>query len=85
MPAKSLLSKMLEPCLTSLFISAIPATQRGAALGGLDVVMSAVGVVAPLLGGWVFGATGTQGTCLVSGAFYGFLALFCAALVASKG
>ncbi|CAM9604999.1 unnamed protein product, partial [Heterosigma akashiwo] len=53
-PLKGLGTALLRVCLESLFTEAVPPGNLGAALGLLNVLQAAVGVVAPVYGGWVF-------------------------------
>jgi len=39
----------------------VPSDQKGVYLGGLDVLNSAMGIVYPLLGGWIYGSFGFLG------------------------
>lgn len=64
MPLKTVVEAVVVPCLSSMFVGAVPETERGAALGGFDVLNSVVGVAAPIVGGWAivrFGARGWNG------------------------
>ena len=70
LPAKTLVAAVARPCLSSMFVGAVPASDRGAALGGLDVLLSAVGVVAPLAGGWALARLGARGQFVAAAAGY---------------
>ena len=60
----------VRPCFSSLFLDAVPPSQRGVALGGLDVLSSGIGVAAPLLGGWLFASWGLRLPFAVAGTAY---------------
>lgn len=52
MPTKAIANAVLDPCLSSLFLGALPTDGRGAALGAYDLLENVVKVIAPLLGSW---------------------------------
>jgi len=84
MPANALLIAVVEPCLSSLFVSASPPSQRGSALGSLDVLQSAVNAMAPLLAGWIYGLAGAKGLAASSGLMFLLLGLVSGAGVKAK-
>ena len=56
----TVLTVLTRTCLSSLFSSAVPVADSGTALSVLDVCQSAVGVVAPLYGGFLVSRLGVQ-------------------------
>ena len=52
MPLRSLLRDLMTPCIDSNFLYSIPKEDRGAALGGLDVILSASRIAAPIVYGY---------------------------------
>jgi len=65
MPIRAIIIGVIRPCFTSLFLSTVPSTSRGAALGGLDMLNSGIGILAPLIGGWLLATLGPQSQFLV--------------------
>ena len=54
MPLRSLLRDLMTPCIDANFLYSIPKEDRGAALGGLDVILSASRIAAPIVYGYTF-------------------------------
>lgn len=52
MPMRSLLRTLMTPCIDANFLSSVPKEDRGAALGGLDVILSASRIAAPIVYGY---------------------------------
>lgn len=78
-PASLASSLLAGVSLESLMTHLVPSSELGASLAVLDVLSSAVGVIAPLIGGAVIQYLGLLARPLVSGA--SFLALFALALL----
>ena len=74
-PIATLSLGLSQTCLASMYTAAVPAAQRGSMLGALDVLNSAVGVVAPLVGGLLIGRTGLLGQPTVAALLFGALAV----------
>ena len=71
--------------LSSIFSKAVPTSEAGSALSFLDVVNSAIGVVAPLYGGLLLDKLGVRMQPLVSLGHYVLLFMLGAALLERKG
>jgi hypothetical protein len=77
MPSNAILDAIIGPCMSSLFVGGLDPSQRGAALGSLDVLESAVNAVSPLVAGWIYSVAGARGLAAASGV--ALLGLACAA------
>ncbi|CAN0463365.1 unnamed protein product, partial [Hapterophycus canaliculatus] len=76
-PASTVANGTLQACLQSILTQRIPLEDLGAALGVLNVVSSASGVLAPLYGGRIIGSLGIMARPTVNAAHYAvFFALW---------
>lgn len=73
-PASVVANSLLGACLQSIFTQRVPQSDLGAALGTLNVLLSASGVVGPLYGGKIMGTLGVLMRPAVNCAHY---AAFC--------
>jgi len=76
------LTVLTRTCLSSLFSSAVPVADSGTALSVLDVCQSAVGVVAPLYGGFLLSRLGVQAQPAIAAGHYALLLGLSAAVIA---
>lgn len=74
-PASVVANAALGSCLQSIFTQRVPQSDLGAALGTLDVLLAASGVVGPLYGAKIMGTLGVLRRPAVTSAHY---AAFCA-------
>ncbi|CAM9471175.1 unnamed protein product [Ectocarpus fasciculatus] len=70
MPARTIANGTLHACLQSMFTQRVPQGDLGAALGVLNVLSSASGVVAPAYGGKLIGYLGILARPTVNAAHY---------------
>lgn len=73
-PAGVVANAIIGACLASIFTQRVPQSDLGAALGTLNVLLSASGVVGPLYGGGIMGRLGLLQRPAVTAAHY---AAFC--------
>lgn len=69
-PASTVANSALQACLQSILTQRIPLEDLGAALGVLNVLSSASGVLAPLYGGELVGYLGIMARPTVNAAHY---------------
>ena len=84
MPASSVCGALTQTGLSSLFSKAIKTSDAGAALSVLDVLNSAVGVLAPMYGGLLLHHVGVGMQPHVSAAHYVLLFALAAATIARQ-
>ena len=85
LPLSSMLGTLTRTTLSSIFSKAVPTSEAGSALSFLDVVNSAIGVIAPLYGGLLLDKLGVRMQPLVSLGHYVLLFMLGAALLERKG
>lgn len=69
-PLRGVANAALGACLQSIFTQRVPHSDLGAALGALNVLLSASGVVGPLYGGKIMGSLGVLARPAVAAAHY---------------
>ncbi|CAN0508243.1 unnamed protein product, partial [Scytosiphon promiscuus] len=69
-PLSTVANSALQACLQSILTQRIPLEDLGAALGVLNVLSSASGVLAPLYGGEIIGYLGVMARPRVNAAHY---------------
>lgn len=69
-PALAIANAALGACLQSMFTQRVPQSDLGAALGTLNVLLSASGVVGPLYGGKLMGVLGVLARPAVTAGHY---------------
>lgn len=69
-PLKSSAAAAYSLAIKTLFTKRVPSVDTGAALGLLDVLNSSIGVAAPLLGGLLLGAFGSDQLPVAGAATY---------------
>ena len=70
LPISTVVGTLTRTTLSTLFSKAVPVAEVGAALSVLDVCNSAVGMLAPLYGGWLLGWKGVMFQPALSCAHY---------------
>lgn len=85
LPVSACAGTLMRTTLSSVFSKAIPATEAASALSVLDVLNSALGVVAPIYGGLLFGRLGVGMQPAVSVANYLILIALARATLGSVG
>ena len=76
-PARGVANACLSACLQSIFTQRVPQSDLGAALGALNVLKSASGVVGPLYGARLVGAWGVLARPTLTAVHYaGFFVLW---------
>lgn len=71
-PTRTVANGAVSACLQSIFTQRVPQSDLGAALGTLNVLLSASGVVGPLYGGELMGALGVLARPTVTAVHYAF-------------
>lgn len=69
-PARAVANAALGACLQSMFTQRVPQSDLGAALGTLNVLLSASGVVGPVYGGKLMGVLGVLARPTVTAGHY---------------
>ena len=69
-PARAIANAAVSACLQSMFTQRVPQSDLGAALGTLNVLLSASGVVGPLYGGKLMGVLGVLARPAVTSVHY---------------
>lgn len=75
-PLRVVANAALGACLQSIFTKRVPQSDLGAALGALNVLLSASGVVGPLYGGKIMGSLGVLARPSVAAAHYAAFFVF---------
>jgi MFS family permease len=84
MPVSSVAGALTRTTLSSLFSKAVPRDHSGAALGVLDVLNSAVGIVAPMYGGLLLQRVGVEAQPAFSALHYVLLLALAFATIARR-
>ena len=82
MPLSAVAGAIVRTTISSIFSKAVPSRDAGAALSVLDVLSSAIGIVAPIYFGQIFNYLGVHSQPLLSAVHYVLLLVLAQATVA---